>query len=204
MRDPSSAAAAAEEQTLKQTPDAGAIDNVQTENLSFETAEGSDPEAVAEDEMSLAEEQQSESVSELTKDSLLTVVREMSERTAADISGDELRRLRKHYNTIRKNETDSERAAWVENGNEPDTFVENDDPTGAEILSLLDAIRERKAAYAAEFDIFDAYGRKRGLDPIEQTVGLDILLAVNNHYFFDSHQEGQHADFILGAPAEFV
>ena len=150
MRDPSSAAAAAEEQTLKQTPDAGAIDNVQTENLSFETAEGSDPEAVAEDEMSLAEEQQSESVSELTKDSLLTVVREMSERTAADISGDELRRLRKHYNTIRKNETDSERAAWVENGNEPDTFVENDDPTGAEILSLLDAIRERKAAYAAE------------------------------------------------------
>lgn len=172
MRDPSSAAAAAEEQTLKQTPDAGAIDNVQIENLSFETAEGSDPEAVAEDEMSLAEEQQSESVSELTKDSLLTVVREMSERTAADISGDELRRLRKHYNTIRKNETDSERAAWVENGNEPDTFVENDDPTGAEILSLLDAIRERKAAYAAEQEAARAANLVRKNEIIDEIIAL--------------------------------
>lgn len=172
MRDPSSANITAEEQTLKQTPDNGAIDNEQTEPETFETAFGADPEADAETEMTIAEEQQVEASSVFSKESLLTTVRQLSERTPAEISGDEVRRLRQQLNSIHKTEVDNERALWIEAGNEPETFVENQDPTGEEIIAILNAIRERKAAYAAEQEALKAANLKRKNEIIDEIIAL--------------------------------
>lgn len=172
MRDPSSANISAEEQALKQTPENGAIDNEQTEPETFETAFGTDPEADAEAEMTVAEEQEVEATSDFSKESLLTTVRQLSERTPAEISGDEVRRLRQQFNSIHKTEVDNERAQWVEAGNEAETFVENQDPTGEEIIAILNAIRERKAAYAAEQEALKAANLKRKNEIIDEIIAL--------------------------------
>lgn len=166
MRDPSAVGAAAEEQTLKQTPENGAIDNQP------ETVDGLNPEAAAEAEMTEAEECQVENDSEITKDSLLAAAKALSDKSPADFSGDELRRLRQQYNNIRRNEVDSERAAWVEAGNDAADFVENSDETGAEILALLNAIKERKTAYAAQQEALRAENLRRKNEIIDAITAL--------------------------------
>lgn len=140
MRDPSAVSDPAAEQTLRETPAVGAID----ENQDVEQSEVDRHEA---DETAATEEQGP------GKESLLQSVRELSEKDPADVSGDEVRRLRQYYITLHKTESESARAAWVEAGNDIDSYVEAEDAVGAEILELLNAIRERKAAYAAEQEV---------------------------------------------------
>lgn len=161
MRDPSAAGTPEAAQTLNQTPETGAIDIKHESEPMPETVGGCDPEAAAEEEMSEGETYQAETAGEITKDSLLAAAKVLSDKSPADFSSDELRRLRQQYNTLRRNEVDSERAAWVEAGNQTDDFVEPEDEAGAELLALLNAIKERKIAYAAEQDALRAENLRR-------------------------------------------
>lgn len=173
MRDPSAASANAAEKTLSEVPvndgadksldpestQKPAADPVNESSAVYEgeTAESpvSDaPLAELEGEVSEAleqEEQQStEIAAALDKDAILALARELEGKDAADISGDDLRRLRQHYNAIHKSETDAARTAWAEAGNDAEGFVEPaDDETDAEIKRIFNNLRERKAAHAA-------------------------------------------------------
>lgn len=173
MRDPSAASANAAEKTLSEVPvNDGADKSLDPESTQKHAADPADessavtegetaespvsdaPLAELEGEVSEAleqEEQQSaEIAAALDKDAILALARELEGKDAADISGDDLRRLRQHYNAIHKSETDAARTAWAEAGNDAEGFVEPaDDETDAEIKRIFNNLRERKAAHAA-------------------------------------------------------
>lgn len=172
MRDPSAAGTPEAAQTLNQTPETGAIDNQHESETTPETVDGRDPEAAAEEEMTEGEEYQAETDAEITKDSLLAAAKVLSDKSPADFSSDELRRLRQQYNTLRRDEVDNERAAWIEAGNEAEDFVETADETGAEILALLNAIKERKTAYAAEQEALRAENLRRKNEIVDAIIAL--------------------------------
>lgn len=172
MRDPSTAGTAAEEQTLNRTPEAGVIDNQPDNESAPETVDGCDPEAVVEEEMTEAEDLQTEVEGEVTKEALLATAKSLSDKSPADYSSDDVRRLRQQYNTLRRNEVDTERAAWIEAGNAAADFVETEDAAGAEILGLLNAIKERKAAYAAEQEAQRADNLRRKNEIVDAIIAL--------------------------------
>lgn len=174
MRDPSAASANAAEKTLSEAPvnDAAekSLDPETTQSPVADTvAESSAPseeesagtqvtdapladlEAEVSEAVEQAEQQSAEEVAALDKDGILAAARELEAKDIAEISGDDLRRLRQHYNAIHKNETDEARTAWAEAGNDAESFVEPaDDEKDTEIKKILNDLRERKAALAAE------------------------------------------------------
>lgn len=174
MRDPSAASANAAEKTLSEAPvndaaeksldpettqspvaDTVAESSAPSEEESAGTQVTDAPLADLEAEVSEAveqdEQQSAEAAVALDKDGILAAARELEAKDIAEISGDDLRRLRQHYNAIHKNETDEARTAWAEAGNDAGSFVEPaDDEKDTEIKKILNDLRERKAALAAE------------------------------------------------------
>ena len=168
MCDPSAAKHEAAEQTLNLTPETGAIEEKEVEL----TAEATDPEAAAEEEMTEAVGQQAVVETEMSVSRVLDRARELAEKDPAEVSGDELRRLRQLYVTLHKNEVDAARARWIEDGNEAADFIVDADAEGEEIMSLLNTARERKAAYTAEQDAIKADNLKRKNEIIEEIIAL--------------------------------
>ncbi len=168
MCDPSAVGCPAEEQALKQTPVDGAI-----ENATVGTSESvADAEALAEEEMTDAVVEQASADNEVTIESLLARAKDLAEKSPADVSGDELRRLRQAYVTFHKNEVELARQSWIEAGNDADAFAESKSETDNEIEKLLNLVRERKAAYAAELEAKKADNLARKNAIIEEIIAL--------------------------------
>ncbi len=168
MCDPSAVGCPAEEQALKQTPVDGAI-----ENATVGTSESvADAEALAEEEMTDAVVEQASADNEVTIESLLARAKDLAEKSPADVSGDELRRLRQAYVTFHKNEVELARQSCIEAGNDADAFAESKSETDNEIEKLLNLVRERKAAYAAELEAKKADNLARKNAIIEEIIAL--------------------------------
>lgn len=107
-----------------------------TETAQPETIENENPEAVAEQIMTDGEEEATaqEAPKALTREELTAIAREMLERDAADITADDVRRLRQLMNTLR---TD---------GDETDREVED------ELTEIFNALREKKAQHTARVE----------------------------------------------------
>lgn len=154
MPEKSSANLPAEDQTLETAQKKEAA-NLASESETIETVgdDAVDPERAAEDEMTeaLDEEENDEKVSEaLSYETIGAVLAELEAKDPADISSDEIRRLRQQLNLLHKAYTDTQRALWVEHGNDLATFGETETQEEAELKNRLNALRERKAARAAE------------------------------------------------------
>lgn len=74
------------------------------------------------------------------------------ERSAAEISRDEVSRLRQHFANLRKAEVDAERAAFVEGGGNEADFTEEPSATEIRFKDILNAIKEKKAEYTAALE----------------------------------------------------
>lgn len=156
MPEKSSVNLAAEDQTLETARTQDAV-NLASESETIETVGDDvvDPERAAEDEMTeaLDEESNDETVSQpLSFESLGAVLAELEAKDPADISGDEIRRLRQQINLLHKSYIDGQRALWVEHGNDMATFVETETQEETELKNRLNALRERKAARATELE----------------------------------------------------
>lgn len=142
MRDPASAALSTEETTLSTTPAAGA------ENI---PANEPDPEAEAELTESEAIEN-AEIDTLVTRESLLESAKALLDKDAAEIAADDIRRLRQQINALqhRVPATDAS-AAESETPAAEATPAEQPAPD-ADLMALLSAIRDKKAAYTAELE----------------------------------------------------
>lgn len=144
-----SAPGAPEEQSLNQAaPTAQAEESTATEPVAV------NPEAQAEDEMVEAiesEEAVEEAATETaTKESLMAAAHAMLEKAPADVQRDQISRLRLQYSALRKIETEAERNAWAEAGNDSAAFAPADDADEAAFNDIINQVREKKNAWAAE------------------------------------------------------
>lgn len=113
-----------------------------------------DPEAAAEEEMAIAAEENQAEEQELdkvvTKESLLLCAKELFEKDAAEIQRDQISRLRQQFSNLRKIEIEEARTLWAEEGNAPESFVAAEDEAEAAFNEVINQVREKKNAWAAE------------------------------------------------------
>lgn len=142
MRDPASAALSAEETTLSTTPAAGA------ENI---PANEPDPEAEAELTESEAIEN-AEIDTLVTRESLLESAKALLDKDAAEIAADDIRRLRQQINAL-QHKASAASAPAAETETPPAAVAPAEQPApDADLMALLSAIRDKKAAYTAELE----------------------------------------------------
>lgn len=147
MLDPDLASVKAEETTLPTAAPAEAGATIlETEQPVL--VDGVDPEEVAEDEMADAEN--AEVAVEMTHDQLVTVCQEIAERDAAEISADDVRRIRQQINAFLKTEPEAEE----------------------ELKNLFNSIRDKKAAYTAEQEAAKAANLERKQAIIAEIIAL--------------------------------
>lgn len=125
MLDPDLASVKAEETTLPTAAPAEAGASIE-ETEQPVLVDDVDPEEVAEDEMADAEN--AEVAVEMTHDQIVAACQEIADRDAADISADDVRRIRQQINVFLKTEPEAEE----------------------ELKNLFNTIRDKKAAYTAE------------------------------------------------------
>ena len=147
MLDPDLASVKAEETTLPTAAPAEAGATIE-ETEQPVLVDGVDPEEVAEDEMTDAEN--AEVAVEMTHDQLVAVCQEIADRDAADISADDVRRIRQQINAFLKSEPEAEE----------------------ELKNLFNTIRDKKAAYTAEQEAAKAANLERKQAIIAEIIAL--------------------------------
>lgn len=158
MLDPTLAGKQAEEKTLACEPSAEGSAETIAEN--FETIDGNDPEGAAEQLVSedlqeqAADAQQSEV---LTAEALIDVAREMLDREPADITADDIRRLRQQINALHHT---------------AETEAEAEDADAARLTDLFNQIREKKAAHTAAVEAKQKENLERKQAIIAEIVAL--------------------------------
>ena len=102
----------------------------------------------------------------LSKDEILDEVRRISVLDAADISAEELSRLKQQFYTLRNEELRAVREKFLsEEGNKAEDFVAASDPVEETFKDLLGVIRDKKAAQRAaiEAEQQSNYERKKAI-----------------------------------------
>lgn len=102
----------------------------------------------------------------LSKDEILDEVRRISVLDAADISAEEISRLKQQFYTLRNEELRAERETFLsEEGNKAEDFVAASDPVEETFKDLLGVIRDKKAAQRAaiEAEQQSNYERKKAI-----------------------------------------
>lgn len=141
MLDPDSTKKTVEEQSSDLAPETA---SVELSEMTFETAQGIDPEEAAEDI----------SAEPLTRESLIQNAKDILAKEAADITADDIRHLRQQYNSLRQIENRVEKAegetiAPATDGADTDDTTKPEDD---EFKELLNRIREKKSEYTAKVE----------------------------------------------------
>ncbi len=147
MLDPASAPVKAEETTLTTAAPAQA-DAAAEETEKPELVGDTDPEEAAEEEMTDAES--AEAAPAMTHDQVVEACREVADRDAADISADDVRRIRQQINAFLKTEPEAEE----------------------ELKELFNAIRDKKAAFTAEQEAIKVGNLERKQAIIAEIIAL--------------------------------
>ena len=142
----------ASEETLKA---AEAVETADAVTVVNENSEESISEAEIEPVAELPVEEQpvaAPAAAPQTKDEILAAARELVARDAADISGDEMSRLKQQYYALHHDELRREREAFIENGGAADDFTPAPDPVEEQLKELFAQMKEKKAAFRAEIE----------------------------------------------------
>ncbi len=150
-------------------------ENIQTPQL--DTA-AENPSAAVESEITKAveEDQNTTAAAEeaLTFDTLLTRAKEMLEKDGADISREQLTRLRMQFATLHKNEIEQARTKWAEDGNAPENFIEPKPEQEDEFNDLVTKIRDKKNAWSTEMEEQRLANLREKQDIIDQINNLAL------------------------------
>lgn len=159
------------EQTLNEAPATAADAGIDNEAAEADVqAEVESEEIMSE---GLEEESDAQEKREITAETLLADALALLEKDAADVSTDEIRRLRQHFSMLHKTvkpeaaeEGEGDDAASAE---EPETPV---DETTARFDEAIEKLRAKKAAWAAEQEALKAANLERKNAIIEEIIAL--------------------------------
>ncbi len=85
-----------------------------------------------------------------TKESVIAALTLLAQSDGADISRDEIGRLKQTFHNLRKGELEAEKAAYIEAGNSPEDFLPAIDPLEEQFHAALAAVKEKKNLWTAE------------------------------------------------------
>ena len=76
----------------------------------------------------------------------------LAQADADEIARDEVSKLKQRYYALRKATDEEARKQFIANGNDPEAFIPEEDPADEVLRQLLNSIKEKKAARAAEVE----------------------------------------------------
>lgn len=85
-----------------------------------------------------------------TKESVISALAQLAQSDGSNISRDEIGRLKQTFHNLRKAELEAEKAAFVEEGNNPDDYMPSIDPLEEQFHAALSAVKEKKNLWTAE------------------------------------------------------
>ncbi len=88
----------------------------------------------------------------ISKEAVLEAARQLTGKDAEAITREEIARLKQQFYAIRKQELETEKADFINRGNEPAAFAPLPDPAEEEFKTLLNTVKEKKAALAAAIE----------------------------------------------------
>lgn len=120
----------------------------QVDNVEPEIAEADLPQATetTEETTTLLE------VDKMSEAEIIITLTGMTQVDADEISRDDVSRLKQRYYLLRKVADEDARRQFIENGNDPEAFIPEEDPADEVLRQLLNTIKEKKAARAAEVE----------------------------------------------------
>lgn len=109
---------------------------------------------------------------QLSKERIVELCAELAEKNASEVSRDEVSRLKQQFYAIRKTELAQEKEAFLERGNEEAAFAPMSDELEERFKEILNQIKEKKAAYAAEQEAERQRNYERKAAIIEELVAM--------------------------------
>jgi hypothetical protein len=107
-----------------------------------------------------------------TIEQVLEQAREIEQRDAADIAREDVSRVRQQYIALRKAANELARTEFIEQGGEPENFVEPANEADDEFRRILNNIKDKKAAYVAALETERAANLDRKNAIIEEIIAL--------------------------------
>lgn len=110
-----------------------------------------------------------------SKEEVIATLQRIADDDAAEISREEIARLKQQFYAFRKTEIEAEQAAFIAEGNEETSFIPAPDPDEERFKEILNRVRDRKAAIAAaqEAERRQNFERKKALIDELNTISAD-------------------------------
>ncbi|MDE6199612.1 MAG: DUF349 domain-containing protein, partial [Muribaculaceae bacterium] len=96
--------------------------------------------------------QATSAIDEMSEADVIITLTALAQTEADEISREEVSRLKQRYYALRKVTDEEARRQFVANGNDPEAFIPEEDPADEVLRQLLNSIKEKKAARAAEVE----------------------------------------------------
>ena len=153
------------------------------ETVSSATAAGEEsPAAASTEELSegVAPERSHEPA---TKESILAALKLLSEKEPAEITNEEVSRLKQQFYAIRNEEQRNEREAFVEAGNQPEAFQPTTDETEEAFKAILATVKEKKAEQRAAIEAEQQKNYERKKEIIDKIIEMGSDVDNANRFF---------------------
>lgn len=152
-------------------------------NISTPVSEPSTPEAAASDETPAAPAAEVPAREPATKETIIAELRILADKEPAEISGEEVSRLKQQFYAIHNDEQRREREAYVEAGNAPETFAPAPDADEETFKTLLATVKEKKAEQRAAIEAEQQRNCERKKEIIAKIIEMSGDVDNANRFF---------------------
>ena len=118
-----------------------------------------------------------------TKEEILASLKVISEKEPAEITNEEVSRLKQQFYAIRNEEQRAEREAFIEAGNAPEAFEPAADETEEAFKALLATVKEKKAEQRAAIEAEQQKNYERKKEIIAQIIEMGSDVDNANRFF---------------------
>ena len=118
-----------------------------------------------------------------TKESILAALKLLSEKEPAEITNEEVSRLKQQFYAIRNEEQRNEREAFVEAGNQPESFQPTTDETEEAFKAILATVKEKKAEQRAAIEAEQQKNYERKKEIIDKIIEMGSDVDNANRFF---------------------
>lgn len=118
-----------------------------------------------------------------TKEEILASLKVISEKEPAEITNEEVSRLKQQFYAIRNEEQRAEREAFIEAGNAPEAFEPAADETEEAFKTLLATVKEKKAEQRAAIEAEQQKNYERKKEIIAQIIEMGSDVDNANRFF---------------------
>lgn len=118
-----------------------------------------------------------------TKESILAALKLLSEKEPAEITNEEVSRLKQQFYAIRNEEQRNEREAFVEAGNQPEAFQPTTDETEEAFKAILATVKEKKAEQRAAIEAEQQKNYERKKEIIDKIIEMGSDVDNANRFF---------------------